>query len=106
MEPVYNIRGVISFEYTLEIGSGSVKGGEEEEDTGRVRDEFEVKMRASGRCQWWMSRSKDGKDTGAERGMQPEKPRDANEVCQKEVDLEMISCSGSTRIKEMKRERT
>ena len=29
----------------------------------------------------------------------------ANEVCQKEVDLEMISCSGSTRIKEMKRER-
>ena len=47
-----------------------------------------------------MSRSKDGKDTGAERGMQPEKPRDANEVCQKEVDLEMISCSGSTRIKE------
>ena len=30
----------------------------------------------------------------------------ANEVCQKEVDLEMISCSGSIRIKEMKRERT
>ena len=29
----------------------------------------------------------------------------ANEVCQKEVDLEMIRCSGSTRIKEMKRER-
>ena len=52
-----------------------------------------------------MSRSKDGKDTRAERGMQPEKPRDANEVCQKEVDLEMIRC-GSTRIKEMKRERT
>ena len=52
-----------------------------------------------------MSRSNDGKDTGAERGMQPEKPRDANEVCQKEVDLEMIRCSGSTRIKERKRER-
>ena len=52
-----------------------------------------------------MSRSNDGKDTGAERGMQPEKPRDANEVCQKKVDLEMIRCSGSTRIKEMKRER-
>ena len=29
----------------------------------------------------------------------------ANEVCQKEVDLEMISCSGLTRIKDMKRER-
>ena len=52
-----------------------------------------------------MRRSNNGKDTGAERGMQPEKPRDANEGCQKEVDLEMISCSGSTRIKEMKRER-
>ena len=32
----------MSFNYTLEIGSGSVNGGEEEEDTGRVRVEFEV----------------------------------------------------------------
>ena len=30
----------------------------------------------------------------------------ANEVCQKEVDLEMTSCSGSIRIKEMTEERT
>ena len=48
MEPVYNIRGVISFEYTLEIGSGSVNGVEEEEDIGRVLAEFGVKMRTSG----------------------------------------------------------
>ena len=48
MEPVYNIRGVISFEYTLEIGSGSVNGVEEEEDTGRVLVEFGVEMRTSG----------------------------------------------------------
>ena len=31
-----------------EIGSGSAKGVEEEEDTGRVLVEFEVKMRVLG----------------------------------------------------------